>query len=375
MKKTTLVLLPLAAILLAYLAAPTYMRMALTYYNPNIDDYTIFENREIKRGEPEPWITHARYNAISLPDSLQQQVESYDPVALLLIKNGAVVYEQYWDGYDQNSLSNSFSMAKSIVGLLIGIAVQDGAINSLDDPIGRYLPQYEGTPTTIRHLLMMSSGLEWDESYSSLFSVTTKAYYGDRLRELMEELEIVEEPGRVWNYQSGNTQLLAMILEKATGQTLSDYTSSKLWKPIGAQRDALWSLDRTEGIEKAYCCFNSNARDFARLGQLVLDSGMWQGVQVVPRPYLKRALTPQSQLSGPENAAVDFYGYHWWMVPHEGSYLPYARGILGQYILVFPEERAVLVRLGHKRSNTQINSHPEDVYLYLNVARYLLERI
>lgn len=375
MKKTTLVLLPIAVLLIAYLASPTYLRMAFTYYNPNIDDYTIFENREIKRGEPEHWITHARYNDIPLPDSLQQQVESYDPVALLLIKNGAVVYEQYWDGYNQNSLSNSFSVAKSIVGLLIGIAIQEGSINSLDDPIGRYLPQYEGAPTTIRHLLMMSSGLDWDESYSSPFSITTKAYYGDRLRELMEEVEVVEEPGKVWNYQSGNTQLLAMILEKATGQTLSNYTSTKLWKPIGANRDALWSLDRTEGIEKAYCCFNSNARDFARLGQLVLDSGMWQGVQVVPRPYLKRALTPQSQLLGPENQSVDFYGYHWWMVPYQGSYLPYARGILGQYIIVFPEEQAVLVRLGHERSSTQINSHPEDVYVYLNVARYLLDRI
>ncbi|EMR01730.1 serine hydrolase domain-containing protein [Cesiribacter andamanensis] len=375
MKKSSLLLIPLAVLLLGYLAAPTYLRMAFTYYTPNIDDYTIFENREIKRGEPEPWIQHARYNSIALPDSLQEQVEDYDPVALLLIKNGAIVYEQYWDGYNEHSLSNSFSVAKSIISLLVGIAVQEGAINSLDDPIGNYLPQHRGSPATIRHLLMMSSGLDWDESYSTPFSITTQAYYGDDLRKLMQEPKIIHQPGQVWNYQSGNTQLLAMILEQATGQSVSDYTSARLWKPIGANRDALWSLDRQDGIEKAYCCFNSNARDFARLGQLVLDSGVWQGVQVVPKPYLQRALAPLSQLKGPDNEAVSYYGYHWWMVPYGQSYIPYARGILGQYVMAFPEERAVLVRLGHKRDAEQINYQPKDVYLYLEVARYLLERL
>lgn len=375
MKKTLVVLAPIAVLLLAYLSAPTYLRMALTYFNPNLDDYTVFENRKVRAGFEEPWIFRSGYNQRKLPDTLLDKIEDLDPVALLLLKNGSIAYEQYWDDHGPEAYSNSFSVAKSVISLLVGIAIQQGHINSLDDPIGRYLPHYQGAPTTIRHLLMMSSGLEWDESYSSPFSVTTKAYYGNNLRKLMNELSIEDEPGKVWNYQSGNTQLLALILEKATGLTVSEYASQMLWKPIGAGRDALWSLDKRDGIEKAYCCLNATARDFARIGQLVLDSGQWQGNQIIPRPYLQRALSPQRQLKDPEGQPVDFYGYQWWLVPYKGELIPYARGILGQYIFVFPREQAVLVRLGHERSDEQINNHPTDVYLYLQTASYLLQQL
>jgi CubicO group peptidase (beta-lactamase class C family) len=375
MKKARVVIIPVVVILLFYLLAPTYLRKAFTYFTPDIDDYTVFENREVRAGfEEEPWPTRADFNKIALPDTLQEKINELEPVALLLIKDGSLVFEKYWEGYGPSSYSNSFSVAKSIVSLLIGIAIQDGQINSLDDPIGRYLPAYSGQPATVRHLLMMSSGLDWNESYSSPASITTKAYYGDDLRELMNSLSIVDTPGEVWNYQSGNTQLLAMILEKATGLSLSEYASQRLWKPLGASRSALWSLDEPDGIEKAYCCFNSNARDFARIGQLVLDSGQWQGRQVIPKPYLRRALMPQLQLIDHEGRQVDYYGYHWWLIPYNGELIPYARGILGQYIFVFPRERAVLVRLGHERDGDYMNGHPEDVYLYLETARYLMER-
>lgn len=373
MKKARIVIIPALILLIGYLIAPTYLRMAFTYYTPDLNDYTVFENRKVRAGFEDPLIQRAGVGNLHLPDTLLEKIEAYEPAALLLLKDGTIAFEQYWDGYGPDSYSNSFSVAKSIVSLLVGIAIQNGEIHSLDDPVGRYLPQYAGQPTTIRHLLMMSSGLDWDESYSSPFSVTTKAYYGDKLRELMNGLSIVEKPGVQWNYQSGNTQLLAMVLERATGLSLSEYASQMLWKPIGASKDGLWSLDQTDGIEKAYCCFNSNARDFARLGQLVLDSGQWQGNQVVPKPYLRKALSPQTQLKDGAGKAVDFYGYHWWLVPYNGELIPYARGILGQYIIVFPRERAVLVRLGHERSDQYINDHPEDVYLYLSTARHLLK--
>ncbi|AHM62006.1 beta-lactamase [Flammeovirgaceae bacterium 311] len=375
MKKARVVIIPVVAILVMYLLAPTYLRKAFTYFTPDIDDYTVFENREVRAGfEEEPWPTQANFNKIGLPDTLLEKIDALDPVALLMVKDGSLVFEQYWDGYGPTSYSNSFSMAKSIVSLLIGIAVQEGQISSLDDPIGRYLPAYQGQPATVRHLLMMSSGLDWDESYSSPLSVTTKAYYGDNLRELLNGLSITDSPSEVWNYQSGNTQLLAMILENASGLSLSEYASQMLWKPLGASRNALWSLDERDGIEKAYCCFNSNARDFARIGQLVLDSGQWQGRQLVPKPYLRKALAPQTQLIDEEGRRVDYYGYHWWLIPFNGELIPYARGILGQYIFVFPRERAILVRLGHERDDEYINAHPADVYLYLETARYLMKR-
>ena len=375
MKKPRVVLISLAVLVLAYVVAPTYLRKAFTYFNPDLDDYTIFENREIRAGFEEPWIKRAAEHQPTLPDSLLEKIEDFNPVALLLLKDGAIAYEQYWDGHGPDSYSNSFSVAKSIVSLLVGIALQEGHIRSLDDPIGLYLPHYKGQAATIRHLLMMSSGLDWDESYSSPISITTKAYYGEDLRELMNELSIVDTPGQTWVYQSGNTQLLGMILEKATGLTISEYASQRLWKPIGASRNALWSLDKRDGLEKAYCCFNSNARDFARIGQLVLDSGRWQDIQVVPKPFLRKALSPQLQLKDANGNQVDYYGYHWWLIPYRGELIPYARGLLGQYIFVFPRERAVLVRLGHDRGDKNETAHPGDVYLYLATARYLLERL
>jgi CubicO group peptidase (beta-lactamase class C family) len=126
----------------------------------------------------------------------------------------------------------------------------------------------------------MSAGVEWDESYSSLFSKTTQAYYGKDLWKLALTEKLIEKPGVRFNYQSGVSQILAFVLQKATDKNISDYASEKLWTPMEAEEDALWSLDRKDGHEKAYCCFNTNARDFARFGQLILNKGVWDGDQV-----------------------------------------------------------------------------------------------
>jgi len=220
-------------------------------------------------------------------------------------KRYSPAFEAYWDGYGKDSYSNSFSMAKSIVSLLVGCAINDGYIRSIDDPVGNYLPEFaEGDKAkiTIKHLLTMSSGLSWDESYSTLFSLTTKGYYGNNLSQLVLNQTVVKEPGKTFEYRSGDTQLLSLIIEKATGETLSDYASEKIWTKVGAEHDALWCLDRNDGVEKAFCCFNSNARDFARFGQLVLNQGMWNGEQIVPASYLAEALTPATYLYDPETS-------------------------------------------------------------------------
>ncbi|WP_017731224.1 serine hydrolase domain-containing protein [Nafulsella turpanensis] len=368
-------LLALLLLLVIYAVLPSYLRNALTYYHANIDDYTIFENRKVPNSSVHPWPLSRAYNTTPLADTLQEAIETLDPVAFLLVKDGEIVHEQYWDGYGNQSYSNSFSMAKSIVGLLTGIALEEGYIKSLDEPVGNYLPAYQqgdNSQLTIRHLLTMSSGLNWDESYGSPFSVTTKAYYGSDLPELVNELQVIEAPGKEWKYLSGNTQLLALVLEKATHRRLSEYASEKLWKPLGASSPALWSLDKPDGTEKAYCCFNSNARDFARLGQLVLNKGKWKGQQLISPAYLEEALKPAAHLVDEEGAPVDFYGYQWWVVNYKGKAIPYARGILGQYIFVLPDKESVLVRLGHERDSEYIQHHPKDVYLYLDAAYSLL---
>jgi CubicO group peptidase (beta-lactamase class C family) len=143
-----------------------------------------------------------------------------------------------------------------------------------------------------------------------------------------------------------------------------------------AEHDALWCLDRNDGVEKAFCCFNSNARDFARFGQLVLNQGIWNGEQVVPASYLAEALTPATYLYDPEtNKNVDFYGYQWWMINIDGYRAWYARGLLGQYIFVIPDLNAVVVRLGHVRNSNRIDGAPEDVYTYIRVGIDIVKSI
>jgi len=273
-------------------------------------------------------------------------------------------------------VSNSFSVAKSIVSILTGIALKEGSIRDIDQPVGDFLPAFgKGARAriTIRHLLTMCSGLNWDESYINPFSMTTKAYYGKDLKGLIMNLEAVEEPGRVFKYLSGNTLVLAMVLEKATGMNLSKYASEKLWKPLGAGRSALWSLDKKDGREKAYCCFNSNARDFARMGQLYLDRGMWKGRRLVPADYVAASTRP-APLVHPDGRPCGIYGYSWWLARHRDMRIFYARGILGQYIICIPEKRMVIVRLGHKRGPKNSEGQPEDLYLYVDAAMDMIGR-
>lgn len=363
--------LAVLVVLAIYLALPQnhFIIRALIYQHVNIDDYSLFHNRTVKKGIEQPWAVSTSYNTYNLSEDQLKYFDQFKTVAYLVIKDTAILSETYWDGYGQNSISNSFSMAKSIVSLLVGCAVQDGFIKSIDEPIGNYLPEFkEGDKgkVTIKHLLTMSSGLSWDESYSSLFSLTTKGYYGKDLPKLVLNQEAIKEPGKLFEYRSGDTQLLSLIVEKATGKHLADYASERIWSKIGAENDALWCLDRKDGVEKAFCCFNSNARDFARFGQLILNNGQWNGEQIISSDYLKESFTPADYLIDSESGKpCNFYGYQWWMINFDGYDVIYARGILGQYIFAIPELNAVIVRLGHIRNNSKVNGHPEDVHMYL----------
>jgi CubicO group peptidase (beta-lactamase class C family) len=245
-------------------------------------------------------------------------------------------------------------MAKSFVSALTGIALAEGKIGSVDDPVVKYIPQFdrpENRALTLRHLLTMSSGLGWDEYYTSLTSQTTEAYYGNRLFRHMMRQRVVRPPGRHFEYMSCNTQLLAYVLRNATGLSLAEYASQKLWGPMNAVYDAQWSLARKGGAEKAYCCLYSNARDFARLGKLYLDSGRWRGRQIVPEAWVLESIKPAPVLDG--GAPNKQYGYHWWLGEAAGRPYFYARGILGQYIIVLPGANLVIVRLGHRRDQAE----------------------
>jgi CubicO group peptidase (beta-lactamase class C family) len=343
-----------------------YYYKALVYNYVNIDDLDLFHTRVIEAGNAQPWSFASSYNQAKLSDTLISTLDQYQSVAYLVVHNDSIVYEAYWDGYSDSSLSNSFSMAKSIISILVGIAHDEGKIKDLDDPVCNYLTEFcnkTNKAITIRHLLMMSSGLNYDEGYSSLTSPVTQSYYGTDLREQMLSLKGVVPPGRDLNYMSCNTQILAFIVEKVAGMKISDYASQKLWRPIGAEHDAQWSLDHKDGNEKAYCCFYSNARDFARIGKLYLQKGKWNGNQIVSEDYVIQSITPAPLNDNGKPNTI--YGYQWWLTSYEGRPIFYARGILGQYIFVVPDENLIFVRLGHKRGEKNESGELLDIPVYI----------
>lgn len=348
----------------------TFFYKALVYNFADVDDYKIFDNRTIhKSTSPQTWPLSPKFGQVRLTEKLQNTLDTLNTFAFLVVKNDSLIYESYSDGYGPSSFSNSFSVAKSITSILTGVALKEGKIKSLDQPIADFLPSFgQGgkEKITIKHLLTMSSGLNWDESYSSPFSMTTEAYYGHDLPKLIERLEVIEEPGKRWKYLSGNTEVLAMVLEKATGKRIGEYAEEKLWQPLGMENDALWSTDKENGIEKAYCCINSNARDFAKIGKLYLHNGNWNGVQIVDSQYVAASIAP-TYLEDPNTTEkVDFYGYQWWMIPEYKDFkVFYARGILGQYIIVLPKQSIIIVRLGKKRGGKQKEQQIE-VFTYID---------
>jgi len=355
----------LVVVVAVFLLLPSnyYVSRALIHLMPKIDQYTIFDNRNVAASDPQPWDFAENVTDRVIAPEFESDFSKYQTVAFVVVQHNKIIFEQYWKNYTPISLSNSFSMSKSIISLLVGCAIKDGSIKSVDQPVSDFLPEwtsFEGKKLTIKDLLTMSAGVEWDESHNSLFSKTTEAYYGKDLWKLTLTEKLVEKPGVRFNYQSGVSQILAFLLQKATGKSVSQYASEKIWTPIQAEEDAVWSLDHKKGMEKAYCCFNSNARDFARLGQLILNKGRWNGKQVVDSNYIKEATTPATWLqytpktSQNESVSVKpvpctFYGYQFWIANYQGLKVPYFRGILGQYILVIPELDAVIVRLGKKR--------------------------
>ncbi len=369
----TLIIIITIASLLAIISGHSHLFKAIstTYLQgrtgPSIDDFQYFENREVLSSNYQPWELSKKYNQYQ-NKKLHQEIEKNRPAAFVIIKDNQLAYEEYWDEYDEDSQTNSFSMAKSYIGLLTGIAIQEGKISSINDPVGNYLPQYKDNPElTIKDLLTMSSGIDFDESYNSPFGHMAKAYYGTDLKKLNKDYKVTSTPGKEWTYLGGNTIILGFILEKVTGQSISEYFSDKIWKKIGAKNNALWTLDKEGGTEKAYCCFYSNARDYAKIGQLLLNHGLWNNERIISESYLNEATCPAYYLKS-NGKPVDFYGYQIWTAYYKDLDIYFFRGILGQYTIMIPEKNIVIVRLGHERSKKFINGNPSDFYTYIDFA-------
>jgi len=346
----------------------TYMKGKMS---ADIDEYQIFENREVKAGTHRPWPTGLDYNKTPIPAEYLSAIESSNSIAYLLIKNDSIRVEKYWSGYGDTSVTNAFSIAKTLIGMLVGIAIEEGKIESVEQKVGDFLPAYKegrASDLTVKHLLTMSSGINFDESYVSPFAYPARAYFGSDLKATVAEYEVTEKPGEQFEYLSGNTQLLSFVLEAATGKKVANYFSEKLWIPLGAKRPAYWSLDDEDGFEKAYCCFNSNARDLARLGQLYLKKGNWFGEQLVPSKYVEESIVPARLTEKDDGSVLTRYGYSWWMLDYKNQHIYLAQGMLGQYIVVIPERNIVSVRLASKRSKEKRGRFPVILFTLLDYA-------
>ena len=377
-----------------------YSAIAKTYLRgesgPGIYDLDLFSKTTIyTKNAPFVWKNHSKINSYKWKNEELVYHEKWGSTAFLVIHKDSILFEKYWGEHNKTTVSNSFSAAKTIVALLIGIALDEGHIKSLDEPVGNYIPEFNKLgrqKVTIRHLLQMSSGLDWEESGSNPISEAAEGYFTSDLYRLVTRQLVVEEPGKRFNYQSGNSQLLGIIIANATKMNLSKYMETRLWKPIGASSLAYWSTDQENGVEKSFCCFYATARDYALLGRLLLNKGNWQGKQLISAKFMDELISLPN-LKMKEGIPNFRYGLHTWVYQNNNNPVYYFRGFRGQYIMTVPKDDLIIVRLGMKREDDykineiQTNNkelpkqiqekigHSPDVFTYINHAYSIINSI
>ena len=337
-----------------------------------LEDYIYFDSREIQKSDsPQQWALHADYNIVPATSKLQKLHQDYKTVAFLVIKNDSIWHEQYYEGFQKDSKTNSFSMVKTIVAACLAKAIEEGDIEGFDQKAKDFIPWLKGPyadALTVGNLATMSSGLKWKEDYENLLTITPRTYISRDIVSIMKTLPIEAVPGERFVYQSGSTQLLSLVLTAATGETISDLVRRYFWNPLGAHADSNWRLDAAEnGVEKSYCCFNSNARDFARFAALFKNGGLWNNNQLISADYVQKSIIPQFE-NGQD------YGYGWWLGSHMGKRYYSMRGHNGQYTIVFPDEDVIVVRLGRAqlpdlpgvRHSVDYLSYMEEAFTMLN---------
>jgi CubicO group peptidase (beta-lactamase class C family) len=331
-----------------------------TYSNTDL----IFPTRKVKAGgKPSPLAVSDKPMG---PITFKSEGKTYDlpdyvalnrMVGLLVLKDGKVVFEHYDFGFKPDMRWMSMSVAKSFVSTLVGAAIKDGYIGSVNDPVTKYLPQLAGggyDGVTVRDMLMMSSGVKWNETYTdpasdrrALLELQIKSDRKGAIFEVMKPLPRATEPGKTFNYNTGETVLIGEVVQAATKMPLADYLSKKIWIPVGMEADASWWLDSPGGHEVGGSGLLARLRDFARFGQFILEGAKVKGESIVPEGWLAEATSakPIVGVTGKNG-----YGYQWWTVKpeagkaHEGVFM--GRGIHGQYLYINPAHKLVVAGLG-----------------------------
>jgi CubicO group peptidase (beta-lactamase class C family) len=330
---------------------------------------------------------------------LDTNLENSRTYAFVVIRNDSILYEKYYGNIGPATKLPSFSVAKSFVSTLIGIAYEEGRIRSLDEPITNFIPELARrderfSKITIQHLLDMRSGVDSDEGYENPFSDVLKMGFTKNVRAKTLKVKYGKEPGGDFEYRSVNTQLLAMVLEKATGRPIQDYMKEKLWLPLGMQYEASWNIDsRKRQKVRAFCCLNAAALDYAKLGQLFLNEGEWNGRQIISRDWVRK-ITSTDTLN-----KYDGYKNQWWskysrqfyadsstavlaanLNPFKPKLAPitsksgakfyqvmyrdaiHADGLLEQVVYVNSAKKLVIVRLGHNWEHKEFRAADDFIY-------------
>jgi CubicO group peptidase (beta-lactamase class C family) len=313
----------------------------------------IFQTKTIRRGSAvHPLLKAPReiqptFNYAGKTWTIDDYMKAYRVSGLLVLKDGRIVLEKYGLGRTPAERWTSFSVAKSLTSTLVGAAIQDGKIKSIDDPVTLYIPELKGSAyegVTVRQMLMMSSGVKWNEDYTDPNSDVAQA--GQRVLEpgvdpmvsYLRKLPRAHPPGSTFNYNTGETDLVGVLVAKATGKPMSQYASEKIWKPYGMEQDAVWMVD-PGGMERGGCCISMTLRDYGRLGQFILDGGMAGGRQVVPPWWIAQASS--KQIDNGDKTPGAGYGWFWWI---RGPDRYEAVGIFGQSITTYRKERLIVVQ-------------------------------
>ncbi|MFV0150667.1 beta-lactamase family protein [Empedobacter falsenii] len=355
----------------------TYMKGEKT---ANINDYKDFDNNVILAGSPRVWHQHLDYNQFPLSVNFEKEMKDFGTAGFVIIKDHQILSEYYFNGYAQNDITNSFSMAKTFTTMMLGKAIEQGYIKSLDQKITDFIPEFKddrfGSQCTIGDLSAMTSGYDWDEDYYFPLNPTAKAYYGDDIVKQMLDRKFVSQPGKHFKYQSSDTQLLGIVIERAIeNKSLSQYFQEEFWQPMGMEMDAQWSKDNPKGMEKTYCCFNATTRDFAKLGQLLLNDGNWYGKQILDSTFVQKMVLPNKKAFEPNEPKI--YGYSVWMDYDYKTPFYAMLGHLGQRVIVIPSEKIVIARTG-KTHNDLPNNHPiadGDVYRLVDEAMRVNQKV
>lgn len=315
----------------------------------SISDGTYFPSHIIAKGESRPWENDSLYNEKPLPKDLVEVLSQSKTVSFLVIKNGKLLHEEYWNGHSQTTKTNSFSMAKAVNVMLLGKAIEDQKIKGLGEKYSDFYKNYEhvefGKDLTLGDLAKMEAGLDWKENYRNPFLPNAKAYYGRSLAEAVFLRGFKEKPGTQFEYQSGASQLLGFAIRRAVNKSIAEYASEKLWKPLGMEQNADWTVDEN-GMEKTFCCIQSNSRDYAKLGQLFLDDGKVGNQQIMNPTFLEVMRTPTKLSKG-------VYGMGLWINNDATIKHYYFRGLYGQYIIIIPDKKMVVVRTGTYKDEPQ----------------------